>query len=563
MTVDRRLFFVLTAAAVLWGGGYAVSQWWVTDDAFISFRYARNLVEGLGLVFNEGERVEGYSNFLWTMWAAVGLKLGVAAEMWSNVWGIVLYLTSIVALAWNHARVRAAEGKPGPGVPLAALIAAAHPDWAVFATGGLETSAFTFLLLAAVLMVSWARDRPVLVAVAGVVLGLAGLTRPDGVVAALAVGLTIVAIGPRKIRDGAVLTAGFAIVWVPFVLWRMSYYGDFYPNTYYAKSAWLPWYEQGWCYLRLYLERYGALFVVPVVGWLAGRGGENSDRGSIVFRQVAFAAAVSVLYTLYVVRVGGDFMFARFLIPITPLLALLCEHACARLAMRSARAGVVVAVVTVATILWLPTPVTAENWRCGVTDERAFYASDRIERLDHVADVMREKLHDLPVRVAFIGTEARVMYRARVPVAIESMAGLTDATIARQPLAARGRPGHEKQASLEYLIGDRHVHFAISEEARYFLGMFGNIPTISIDIGEDVTLEVLHWDPEVMAALASRGVDVPDFTRMVDSYIRQIGTKSRDEVSRDYALLHRFYFDHVDDPAREAPFRRRLSTSTR
>ena len=41
--------------------------WFLTDDAFISFRYVRNLLEGHGLVFNPGEYVEGYTNFLWIL----------------------------------------------------------------------------------------------------------------------------------------------------------------------------------------------------------------------------------------------------------------------------------------------------------------------------------------------------------------------------------------------------------------------------------------------------------------------------------------------------------------
>ena len=47
-------------------GWLAEMSWFLTDDAFISFRYVRNLLEGHGLVFNPGERGEGYSNFLWT-----------------------------------------------------------------------------------------------------------------------------------------------------------------------------------------------------------------------------------------------------------------------------------------------------------------------------------------------------------------------------------------------------------------------------------------------------------------------------------------------------------------
>ena len=62
-------------------GWMASVSWFLTDDAFISFRYARNLLEGHGLVFNPGERVEGYSNFLWVLeLAAVWRALGVPPE---------------------------------------------------------------------------------------------------------------------------------------------------------------------------------------------------------------------------------------------------------------------------------------------------------------------------------------------------------------------------------------------------------------------------------------------------------------------------------------------------
>lgn len=155
------------------------------------------------------------------------------------------------------------------------------------------------------------------------------------------------------------------------------------------------------------------------------------------------------------------------------------------------------------------------------------------------------------------------MYKAEIPVAIESAAGLTDAVIARQPLERRGRPGHEKQPTPEYLIGERKAHFTLSVAAQHFLGLRGTIPNITIDFGDGVVGNVLHWDPDMMAALAERGVVVPDFLGMIDAYVRGIDTKSREEVERDFTLLRRFYFDHVDDPAREEPFVRRLGWSTR
>ena len=52
----------------------------VTDDAFITFRYAHNLLTGHGMVFNPGERVEGYTNFLWVLCSSVALFVGIDPE---------------------------------------------------------------------------------------------------------------------------------------------------------------------------------------------------------------------------------------------------------------------------------------------------------------------------------------------------------------------------------------------------------------------------------------------------------------------------------------------------
>ena len=55
-------------------------QAFLGDDSFISFRYAKHLAEGQGLVWNPGDRVEGYTNFLWVLLMAAGLSVGIAPE---------------------------------------------------------------------------------------------------------------------------------------------------------------------------------------------------------------------------------------------------------------------------------------------------------------------------------------------------------------------------------------------------------------------------------------------------------------------------------------------------
>src|SRR6185437_4110074 len=71
--VRLALLAALGAAALAWAWHLA----WLCDDSFISFRYARNLAHGNGLVWNVGERVEGYTNFLWTVIAAGAIRAGL------------------------------------------------------------------------------------------------------------------------------------------------------------------------------------------------------------------------------------------------------------------------------------------------------------------------------------------------------------------------------------------------------------------------------------------------------------------------------------------------------
>ena len=88
------------ALALYFGIDQARTLSWVGDDAYISFRYAENLTRVLGLVFNAGERVEGYSNFLWTLWSALGLRLGFEAESWANAASLLCHALTIATLAW-------------------------------------------------------------------------------------------------------------------------------------------------------------------------------------------------------------------------------------------------------------------------------------------------------------------------------------------------------------------------------------------------------------------------------------------------------------------------------
>jgi arabinofuranosyltransferase len=73
------------------------------DDAFISYRYALNLVRGHGLVFNPGEYVEGFTNLLWTLLIALFVWLGAQAPSVAQAMSL---LFGSLSLVFVHVYVR-------------------------------------------------------------------------------------------------------------------------------------------------------------------------------------------------------------------------------------------------------------------------------------------------------------------------------------------------------------------------------------------------------------------------------------------------------------------------
>lgn len=312
----------------------------VTDDAFISFVYARNLLEHGALVFNLDERVEGYTNFLWTLLLTAGMAVRVAPEIASRVLGTLCAVLTLAVVAGAARRLRGPAAPPSAWDALPALILAGIPGYACWSSGGLETQLFTLLCTLGATDYLRARElsaepdptpgRLKGLGRSGLWLGLAALTRPEGY---LFFGLLALHRLFDKLRqDGPLLkrltptrdelrAAGlFLLFTVPHVLWRRSYYGYFVPNTFYIKSSGGPLaFQQGLYYLFAFCRDL-KLFVLPVL-WLLGL---VRPVAAPVQRRYLGLGAVTYLFTavflLYVVSVGGDFMgLYRFVMPIVPL----------------------------------------------------------------------------------------------------------------------------------------------------------------------------------------------------------------------------------------------------
>lgn len=290
----------------------AVFRRFVQDDAFISFRYAKNFANGLGLVWNAGEHVEGYTNFLWTLLMAPAFKLGVDVVVWS--WTLsILCFAAVLLMVCNW------RGASGFTRYAAAGLIVANYSLSSYATGGLETQ----LVTAAVMASAWflTANRPIFAALAS---AIAIMTRMDAVL--LLAPFWLYSTFPFGLRQGLrglrvkTLLAGVVFAGGPicaWLLWRHAYYGAWVPNTFLVKGGASPF--RGILYVSLFFLIYG-WFIPPLVA-VAIQGGTVSI-GEILRRSPAMAWAVA-LHLAYVALVGGDFMEFRMIVPCAPFVALL------------------------------------------------------------------------------------------------------------------------------------------------------------------------------------------------------------------------------------------------
>jgi len=209
------------------------------EDAFISFRYTRNLARGWGLVYNRGEFVEGYSNLLWvlvlTPFEWIGARLHVAARILST-----LSFAGLVVLAWWMA-LRLANGRDrwwaAWWLPVALVV---EPYLHYHDDRGLET-VFYAALLGAALFVIGGGGR---LWVAGLLAGLAAWTRPEGIGFALALAPAVYLDSQEddgfRARGSEWTAVASYLAWpigffVLQMLFRRFYYDAWLPNTVVAK----------------------------------------------------------------------------------------------------------------------------------------------------------------------------------------------------------------------------------------------------------------------------------------------------------------------------------------
>jgi arabinofuranosyltransferase len=324
---------VLFAGVLLLFGIAGWQRRWMSDDGLIVLRTVRQLLAGNGPVFNVGERVESSTSTVWTYLLVLPGLLGLRLEWAAVVLGLV---ASVAGLAFALDGARRLHRPAGGGVllPAGALVVATLSPFRDFATSGLETGLVTCWLGASwwclVRLAGVAPERRRRVWPQAVLIGLGPLVRPDlALMTVPALIALVILVRPRPARlAGLVAAAG--LLPAGYEVFRAGYYGLLVPTTAITKEAGQHFWRRGWVYLLDLVDPY--LLVVPLalallaglspallrrirrVGRPAGPAATPARRGDLAV-VVAVALVGALAMTLYVVRVGGDFMHARMLLP--------------------------------------------------------------------------------------------------------------------------------------------------------------------------------------------------------------------------------------------------------
>jgi arabinofuranosyltransferase len=457
----------------------------VAEDSYITYRFARNVVEGHGFVWNVGAGpVEGFSNFLWLQLCVVALKLRLDPGLVTQVVGVVAGVATLL-VTWHFAR-RVLRVSHAGALFSVATLAAAGP-LAAWASSGMETVFFTLCVTSAVYYASFFTSSadPRLGFLTACALFAATLTRPEGFgIACIVLGTVVCFSSSRSQRRQAfVVAAAYSVAFAVYFMWRYVTFGYPLPNTFYAKTGggWSQ-YWRGFVYLAYFSLHYLAPWIpwvvlfawhasdrfrFPGVSEAAARVGKNQRLAGLVI-----AGAVITGYLGYVMLVGGDYMaMYRFIVPVLPLmfavLGLSADHAMNAVAMNAARRTVIAALMlaTLGGMLLQSTPYEQSVFSL-TPHMHGTYRGIATERwhVNRFHVIARFFSHHAPDRSSILTWDIGVVgYATRFT--IHDALGIVDPVIAHErPDGAMGQglAGHEKQdLSYSYSLRPTFVMYTV------------------------------------------------------------------------------------------------------
>jgi len=413
---------------------HAVSVSFTQDDAFISYRYVKNFLNGDGLVFNPGERVEGYTNFFLIILMIFFSLLGADYILVSKIIGIISGIGIFIILTlWINKIFDRSRSYIFTSAVL--LLLTANGAFAYWAISGLETLLFSALIFWGLYLAS---NKNMLFVP---IMAVATLTRPEGGLVFVLILFYYLLTGYRRIKIGKYFII-YTLLLLPQLIFRLYYYNDILPNPFYAKTGWsVEYFSSGIEYVWFFLQHYGfygGLILLPLAFYKALPNGFRLP-GLIVFG-----------YVLYIFLIGGDVLHGfRFFIPILPLMYLLFVVSINRLFEKIAPTRNIILHSIIVVILLAAGTMTfilPREWMRSI-----HYAEIRlIEKMIFQANVIK----NASSKRFTIGCTTIGAFSYYSNATVIDMLGLTDKTIAKNPqsLTAIKSTWKERNYNIPYLM---------------------------------------------------------------------------------------------------------------
>jgi len=422
---------------------HSIKLEYTQDDAYISYRYVENFLDGHGLVFNYGERVEGYTNFLWIMILSLTTMIGLPIILTSKVLGIVFGVgTLVITYLLSKEYVDYKRWYLAFFAPLLLAINQALAFWTI---GGLETAMFIFLaMLVLYCEIKTPRLTPF-------ILVIATITRPEGGLLFGIIFLYRLFISKVGLKLLAQYTAIYIGLLIPYAVFKLMYFGDLLPNPFYAKTGFSKDYlvaglEYTWRFLKNY-GAFGTLFLLPLFFLKK------------LPNEIKLLWMTVLIYTLYIIIVGGDVLKVhRFFLPLLPLLYIILVFTAINLFQKFSKEKLILPIIAVFILgyavwcIFIPWEYIRHiRWR----EKGLIMKMDR-----KIGDLLRFDRSNFSLATTTIGKAAYMLKGHKVI----DMLGLTDPNIAKNPELIEGLEStwKERNFNVTYLLGQKPDYILFS-----------------------------------------------------------------------------------------------------
>ncbi len=449
-----------------------IQQTWLGEDGFIFLRYAQNLSNGNGLVFNLDERVEGFTSPLWVFLISL-----ISSIIKINLNATVILTSYILSIASIYLLLKDKKNLVN-NIPIGIYIIISNSAFIDFSTSGFETPLTFFLisLLCLAIKNNYLSEKPLM---SGVIVALLILNRPE--TALIFIYLLFrkllkffspdLSNKPKLIGNTFKFITPVAVLCIPYQVFRMFYYSSFFPNTFYEKKASYLYIEQGYNYLSDFILSYpvscSIIFLLISIELIKTK----FSYFKIIHHQV-FIACTLIAYVLFN---GGDYMHGRSLL--IPFIFIAFVAPDIRLNFFKNSFGKIIVHILVISFLFLQAPITKKESKeiNYVNDERNHFYGPSQFSIAYLSDLLSGEIPgsygwrdrglyykdvanklDQPITIHFpnIGFFS---YAAGNNVNI--IGPLIDFYRSKLPLRYRGKVGHEEVSAMQYIFY-RRPHFS-------------------------------------------------------------------------------------------------------